>query len=302
MDNMKLSKGNYNIETLNDTEVYCLRDMFYYDCKNTPHNCTECPVMRFMYHDLINRILDKPSANKLKELIEENKVFAGKYDGAKNLPQNVWSAIYNIRRAYSRADGGDDSEQRKQGFTTPEIRSRFRQWFAQNGVYKGAMTAGDAVVKIANETICDGNWILVSPSGDLVLQEESGLLLPICDSDAAPLIEKAVHLIRNDIKNDDTLTSFSIRPHVSIECGIEDYEPLSYIRVSAEIEFAHTNNLRWERLSLEAQSEIENSLWAKTYAIKKIGCFSCQKNANQYQGQYLRQILKDTPDIRIRIK
>lgn len=84
-------------------EVYCTRNDFNYDCNDTPNNCTECPIMRFHCHDLIYNLLTEESAAVLAERVKSTGIFSGKYNGANQLPSEIWSLIYDMRMTYFHA-------------------------------------------------------------------------------------------------------------------------------------------------------------------------------------------------------
>ena len=95
-----MEKKNIQISSHFEREGVCASNTFGYYCDNTPNNCTECPVMRFLYHDLITNILSDESATQLTGLVNGCQLFSGKYDGATELPEEVWTAIHAIRHAF----------------------------------------------------------------------------------------------------------------------------------------------------------------------------------------------------------
>ena len=245
-----MERKNVYIERIEDREEYCARDDFGYNCQNTPHNCTECPVMRFLYYDLTNNVLADESVAKLKRMVEESEVFSGKYDNAKSL-YDVWPVIYAIRKAYYDCfvlrgclpAGAIDA-----------CRQRFMKWIAEHGTYQG-VPAGEAIVKIALHEIFAGQWLARDAFNrdKVLLIEDSGIYKPAVFSDAGDGIRHLSNVIKREFKKitankygclvcvdfqEDRLSgksAFSISVHAEPEGGwtrelYEDWEKRDQIR------------------------------------------------------------------------
>lgn len=188
-----MEKIKIEIDRCDGLEVYCLRNAFGYCCDNTPKNCTECPLMHFLYHDLTNNTLADESAAELKELVETSRAFSGEYDGCDNLPQEVWAAIYAIRKAFYNWDHATDKSAL---FYNPESETykRFIEWFGQNGTVNG-MPVGRFVVRTALQEIYTGKWMVMDPSNKHNeypdIQDYSGTYVPVTFDDAADGIRYA---------------------------------------------------------------------------------------------------------------
>lgn len=172
-----MEKQNIHLFQSKDLEVMCTRPFFGYRCDFTPNNCTECPIMRFMYEDLITNVLTEDSAAKLKKLVEDSQAFSGKYDGEKSLPPEVWNAVYAIRDAFYQCFRLFYTKDSKE----EECYQRFVKWFGKHGQI-AALPVGRFCVKQAMEKISAGKWLLMDP-GDLyhehpAIEEFSGTYIP----------------------------------------------------------------------------------------------------------------------------
>ena len=172
-----MEKQNINLFQSKDLEVFCTRPFFGYRCDLTPNNCTECPIMRFMYEDLITNVLTEDSAAKLKKLVDDSQAFSGKYDGDRSLPPEVWNAVWAIRDAFNQCFKlfcTNDSKEE-------ECYQRFVKWFGKHGQIHG-LPVGRFCVKEAIEKISVGKWLLIEP-GDReqeypAIEEFSGTYIP----------------------------------------------------------------------------------------------------------------------------
>lgn len=187
-----MEKQNIKIDRCEGLEVYCTRPFFGYNCNNTPNNCTECPLMRFMYKDLTDNVLTDEPAAELKNLVEDSQAFSGKFDGHTDaqgpLPQEVWTAIYAIRSAYYQCiihTENITSEEKE------ECYQRFVRWFGEHGKIDG-MPAGRFCVRKALNEIYAGKWLVMDPNDKRhewwrypAVEEHSGTYVPVAFDDAA---------------------------------------------------------------------------------------------------------------------
>ena len=266
-------------------EVYCARDYFGYNCKHTPHNCTECPVMRFLYHDLTNRVLDCDSAADLIKLVEENEVFTGKFDGAQSLPLEVWQAIYTIRKVFFDCAREDIPE--CEGYSSKERRQYFPAWVNEHGTYKGLST-GEAILKIAFHDIFEGRWFVFKKdyNDEPVLEEDSGILKPAVFDDAADGIQYITDLINNDLEQDPAISE------IDYVIGISHITTPSKLFRRFHL-FAMPNGLYFSYFPENIRERKMKQLENLSYSLYKIDA----EYASDYRNRYLNSVKERFPTI-----
>lgn len=283
MDKIKLSDAT-------GLEVYCTRPDFNYDCNITPNNCTECQLMRFHCHDLIHNTLTTEDAAVLSERVEQTGIFSGKYDGADNLPHEIWSLIHDIRQTYYDAW----RRQRNDQYFLESANERFHQWFAKHGFYKGRK-AGRAALYITLNEIYAGRWIVLDRNGTggyPILQEDSGFYIPMLYDDAGDGIAYLTQLMKNEME------ALGLNPD---DCGFKlRHHQLAYdhsfqtIRLTGSYSF-YPDPLSASESRRRRFAEQEEKANTVEYCLYKID----PQWASTYRSRYLDKLIERMPDIKL---
>lgn len=286
-----MEKVKIKIDKCEGMEVYCLRNSFGYDCENTPNNCTECPLMHFLYHDLTTNTLADESAAELTALVEKSGAFSGEYDGCNELPPEVWAAIYAIRKAFFDWDHATDGSA---FFYEPEsdLHKRFLAWFGKHGTIQG-LPVGRFAVKTALNEIYTGRWLVMEPGSkeQPAIEEYSGTFKPVVFDDAADGIRYFSDILLKKAKNSHKLYDCGFyEPSISVSISPADQH---FQRIMLRVEPHMDAVLRNAPMSFEDRNDfvsLRNKLFC---CMEKVDDLT----ASTFRNRYLNRVAERQPGI-----
>ena len=191
-------------------EHSCPRTMFYFKCSDVPNNCGECPLTRFLYHDLCDRVLDETTVAWLRRMVENSGLLSCYIAGQKEIDHNAWDAANQIRNCFFAAllDKDNAAYSLNESFGNLQ---RFRKWaeipgnLHADGIYA-------AYLEKAKATVVPDLYVVYKQSSDkttseLMVWPTAPLIRPqlFCDGEE---LRSCYQISTSEIESNEDLTGF----------------------------------------------------------------------------------------------